>query len=247
MSDSHEDRIHPASPIKLQTLQKMGQRAKSMPLAAAIQLLGVLAVAWLLVPPLAVKLFDLTTDIWTRPMLVQSIESSESLSNQTVRQLQQSLFDAGMAMLPLGLVTLAWTIFAHWCQTGPTLTPDRIQPRWSHLSPFNWFQRNFTWKQWGGHWLTLPQMVMALVVMVVVCWCWQDEFWKLGSLPIDQSVVAILRLVVQIGCLVAGVLLLGSGLDYWLKYLAYQQEIRMTDQEVRDEERAQQGAAQRRS
>jgi len=59
--------------------------------------------------------------------------------------------------------------------------------------------------------------------------------------PLDQMGPGIASVLMQITFHVGLVLLASSAVDYWMHYLGFEKRIRMTDQELRDEIRAQDG------
>ena len=239
MSDHQDQRIHPASPIKLQSLHKEGERAKSQALAAAIQLLGAMLVAFICFPSVAVWIKELTADTWTRPLLIELTHSETGWQNPIYGLMQKIGSQLAVVLLPVGLAMLGWGVLAHWLQSGPVFLPAKMRPQWARLSPASWLQRTFAWKHVGGQWLSFPQLTMAVVSMVISCWYFQADFWGLGNLPANEMTDALFRLVLKVGSLVAGTLIAVSCLDYWIKHHAFQQEIQMTDEELREEARTQ--------
>ncbi len=242
MSDHQDQRIHPASPIKLQSLNREGERAKSQALAAAIQLLGAMLVALICLPSVAVWIKELTADTWTRPLLIELAQSETGWHSPIQGLMQKIASQLAVVLLPVGLAMLGWGVLAHWIQSGPVFLPTKMRPQWSRLFPTSWVQRTFAWKHVGGHWLSFPQLMMAVVSMAISCWYFQVDFWRLGNLPADEMTDALFRLVLKVGSLVAGTLIVVSSVDYWIKYHVFQQEIQMTDEELREEARTQQAA-----
>ena len=236
MSENSEDQIHPATPARQEIARRDGDFAKSLELAAAVQMLGALLVAYLLFGPLATWVQQATIKIWSRPLF-----RNENRLAESCEQVQELIFSSILVVAPIGLLLIGCGLASHWCQTGPTFLASKPVPDLHRLAPTHWFQRVFSLSAMATLIVGLPKSILAIGVMVASCWFNRQSFLELGRLPGDQIVGAIFQLVLMISSHVAGTLLIGSILDYGFKYLGFQQRIRMTDQQLRDEARMQNG------
>ena len=135
-------------------------------------------------------------------------------------------------------------IISHWCQTGPVFLTKPIAPDATRLSPGRWFTRLFSLSTLAYPLIGLPKALLAVVVMAMSCWFYRDQFFALGALPADVMAEKLFSLVLMICSHVAVTLLLASLLDFGLKFLGFEKRIRMTDQQLRDEARMQNGDPQ---
>jgi flagellar biosynthetic protein FlhB len=246
MSDFSGDQVHPASPARREQARREGDYAKSLELSAAVQMIGAVVVAYLTFGPLANWLRLWTTEIWTAPTALTNVTASDVSS-----QLSRLAFSSIGVLLPIAALMFLVGILSHWCQTGPVFLTKPLTPDATRLSPGRWFDRVFSLSTLAFPLIGLPKALLALVVMAVSCWFQREQFFALGSFPADVMARQLFLLVLQICSYVAITLLLASFLDFGLKYLGFQKKIRMTDQQLRDETRMQNGdpqiSAQRRA
>jgi flagellar biosynthetic protein FlhB len=230
---SDEDRIHPATPARQQQAWRDGDYAKSHELAASLHLLGGLLVAGGLFGTIANWLQKTTLTIYSTP------SNFILKTDDVVGQLQSILYSCLPILGSTGALIVLLSIAAHWCQTGVVLTGNRISPDMYRLSPAHWFSQVFSRTGVITTLIGVAKVLLILTVMFASCWINRDSFLCLGTLPIDQLGSAILKLALLICGQLALVLLIGSGFDYWIKYLRYQSRIQMTDQQLREEQKMQ--------
>lgn len=233
MSNS-EDRIHPATPARQQQVWRDGDFAKSYELASAIQVLGGLLVAAGLFGTLAAWLKSVIQATYSAPLI-----SSEQITTTLMPNLQSLFFSSAPVIGSIGTLLIVVAVFSHWCQTGVVLLGNKISPDVQRLSPQHWFFRLFSRSSFVSTLICVPKILLILAVMFGGCWIYRDSFFVLGTLPADQLGGAIFKLALLIGAQAGIVLLIGSGIDYWMKYLSYQTRIQMTDQELREETKLQ--------
>lgn len=233
MSDS-EDRIHPATPARQQQVWRDGDFAKSYELASAIQLLGGLLVAAVLFGSLATWLKSVIQTAYSGPLI-----STQQVATALLPKLQSLLYSSAPVIGSIGILLMLVAIISHWCQTGVVVLGNKVSPDIHRLSPGHWFSRLFSRSNFVSTLICIPKILLTLSVMFGGCWIYRDSFFELGSLPADQLGGAILKLALIVCAQVGLVLLIGSGVDYWMRYLNYQTRIQMTDQELREENRMQ--------
>lgn len=243
MSEDTQDRIHPATPARQQSARQDGEFAKSQQVSAAIQIIGGLVVAVFLLEPLVSWLATFSTDIWSQPWTSLNLRQGGNVADEVVNQLQQTIFSFLIAILPMGILLVGIGVLSHWCQTGPILLPGKPNPDISRLNPRQWFEQMFSVSGWTQPFIGLPKVMLALSVMVFAAWKQHERFFELGILPPDQIVRSLFYLIVAVSGQVAVTLFVASLLDYWLKHLAYQNRIKMSDQQLREEARMQNGTA----
>ena len=240
MSEYSDDQIHPATPARQELTRREGNFAKSFELAAAAQLLGALVVAYLLFGSLATWVQQATIKIWSRPLLTTGTRTAESYE-----QMQGLIFAGVLALAPIGLLLMGFGLVAHWCQTGPVFLSNQPTPDFNRLAPTHWFHRLFSLSTISTLFVGLPKSILACGVMFASCWFNRQQFLALGLLPGDQLLGAIFQLVLLVSSQVVATLLVGSVLDYGFKHLSFQRRIMMTDQQLRDEARMQNGNPRR--
>ena len=237
MSDSADDQIHEASATRIQQARSEGDIAKSFELAAALQMLGALVVCYLLLSNLGAWIQNWTSQIWSGSRI--SIEATELTS--MLRNLTGLTF---LAPAPLMVLLLVIGVCSHWIQTGPVFLPQKVAPDLERLGPGNWRQKMFSLQGLACLLVGIPKAVIAFGVLAASSWFHRNQFFELASYPADMLVKQLFSLVLTIVLHVALALLFTSLSDYWLRYLGHRRRLRMTDQQLRDELRMQNGNPQ---
>jgi len=244
MSHDTEDRIHPASPTRQQAAHREGDFAKSQQVSAAVQIIGGLLVAVLLLEPLFRWLTLLSVDLWSEPWIGVSNLSGGSFGEDAIGKIQQTILGLMIAFAPIMGLLFGIGVLSHWCQTGPVFLPHKVGLEWNRMNPTHWFNQVFSLSGWCQPLLYLPKIFLVLAVMGMSAWNQRQRFLEISILPANELNSAILILILSISANVAGTLLVAALLDYWVKHLAFQRRIQMSDQQLRDEAKMQNGASQ---
>ena len=239
MSDSTDDQIHEASATRIQQARSEGDIAKSFELAAALQMIGALLACYLLLSNAGVWIQNWTSQSWSTAGSQLSIETSELTT-----QLQNLTGLTFVALAPLMLLLLIIGICSHWIQTGPLFLPQKAAPDLERLGPGNWRQKMFSLQGLAFLIVGIPKTFVALGVLGASSWYHRNQFFELASYPANVLVRNLFSLVLTIVLHVALALLIASLSDYWLRYLGHRRRLRMTDQQLRDELRMQNGDPQ---
>lgn len=243
MSLETEERIHPASPARQQAAHREGDFAKSQQISAAIQLIGGLLVAVLLLEPLFQWLSWLSVDVWSQPWTGLSDDAETSRGEDPIARLQQIILGLLVACAPILCLMFGIGVLSHWCQTGPLFLPHKIGLDWNRINPLHWFSQTFSVSGWSQPLIYLPKFFLALTVMGFSAWNQRQRFQEIALLPPDEIGSATCYLILSICAHVAGTLLVAALLDYWVKHLAFQKRIQMSDQQLRDEAKMQNGSS----
>ncbi len=239
MSDSADDKIHDASASRLQQARSEGDIAKSFELAAALQMIGALLACYLLLSNVGIWIQNWTVESWSFAGTELSVEPTELTS-----QMQTLTGLVFMALAPLMVALLTIGIASHWIQTGPLFISKKAIPDVERLGPGNWKRKMFSLEGLAFLLVGIPKTAIAISVLCLSCWYHRSQFFELAGYPADMLVQNLFSLIVTIVFHVALALLLTSLADYWLRYVSHQRRLRMTDQQLRDELRMQNGDPQ---
>ncbi len=240
MSEISDDQIHPATPTRRLEAARVGNFAKSFELAAAVQMLGGLAIAFLMFGSLATWLRCSTAEIWSREQASLSL-SEGNVSEQITGQLSGLIFSSLTILAPIGLMLVGVGILSHWFQTGPVFLTKNFAPDAGRMSPSRWFGQLFSWSAFSFPVIGLPKAILAIGVMLVSCYLNQGSFYELGSFAADEMIRRLFSLVLLICTHVAAALLVASVLDYGMKHMSHERRLRLTEQQLREEQRMESG------
>ncbi len=235
----HDDAIHPASLSQLQQARQKGQVAKSQELAASLQLVVSVTACWLLFSMAAQRLQDYASQTWSRS--VRDAFYDSSMFGEDVRQ---GILAAGCGILPLLGVIFVIGILSHYLQTGPMWIGKSAALDPSRLSAGYWWRQVFSLRGASRSLLGVPKLTVVFMAASVTLWYRRSELLESAILPLPMLIDSVAQFVF-VSCLYVSLVLLGmSCVDYVIEYFSFHQRLRMTDEQMRDEQRSQSGDPQ---
>ncbi len=241
--DDAEDRVHAPSPQRLERARADGQVVRSQELSAGISMLGAITAGYLTVEQIGRWLANLTRQAWVWPL-----DTGQPLTEaMAIGQLQDIAWSALSALLPLMATLLFAAGVSDWLQTGPLWAPKRVAPDWQRLTPRHWLERLRPGQLMAHLGLGIPRIAVAVTVMGLSIWHRRAAVWELAALPADQMVQSMAGLIAGSLLTVTVALLVLASVDFGRAWLDYRRKLRMTDQELRDEQRDQEGDSVNRS
>ena len=161
-----------------------------------------------------------------------------------VSQIYSILLELAQVLAPvLGLLMLA-AVLVHVVQTGLLWVPEKLALDFSRLSPLAGFQRLFSLSN-------AVRLVMGLfkvlIVSLVAFWSLyhrRDEILGVSALDLPQIGAFVVDITLWTSLKIALALLILAILDYAYQRWKYEQDLRMTPQEVREEMKNLQGDPQ---
>ena len=238
VSDS-DSRTIPATPLKRQRAWKQGNCPQSRSLVAAVVLLS----AALLLTNNSTSTLDSIKNHWAeilqfRPELIghvgqkNSTELTELVSTTGFRMLGQ------LAPLAIGLMSVA--ILASVLQTGFIWVPSKIKLDTTRMSPQHWWRQITRGSRWVEHFGSVCRSAIILAVALVSLWTQRAELAHLSfsnASAVDQGGLQVVSSVVL---RVAMVLLAIACVDFFWQRWKWNQSLRMTPAELKDEQQEQQ-------
>ena len=232
MSIFEDDRRHPATPTRRQQAREDGDAARSNELAVAIQILAAVIVLWIGLPRVGAWMQSTTATLWS--------QSSTSFEHESsLHQIQSLAISIVLILLPIMATLFAMSWVANWVQTGIRFGMPKFSP--GRALGGSWAQNTFSFSTLALPFVALPKVLLAIGVAAASVWFHRDSFLLLGGLPLDEMCGSMFGLIVQTGFEVAVALLLASVVDYAVQWFRFEGRIRMSDQELRDEMRSQNG------
>ena len=163
-----------------------------------------------------------------------------------VSVLSQGLSTAAMASLPIVLVCTVIGLIFNFGQVGLRFTPKALAMKGSRISPKEGFKRIASPQ---GVW-NLAKTLAKLVALAVVGYVLVRQLMAgvLGgsTLPLPSTMAAMSATMTALLRDIGGVALLIAAGDYVFQRRQYQQNLRMSKQEIRDESRREDGSPEMR-
>lgn len=234
MSDAGE-RNQEATPIRLQQARASGDIPKSNELAAALSMLGAIGAGYMTFQQIANWLQSSTIDLWQNA-------NSNLTATQSIQSVQAMLFALVGVLLPFTATLMFLSIAATWLQTGPVWLPDRISPKIENLGPGKWRRQLSVSNLLSVTGMGVPKIAIGLAVMALGTWFQRYELFSLANAPANLLIGRLFEVVLTVCFQVAAALAVLGVADYGIQWLGHRRRVRMSHQEIREEQRSQGGS-----
>ena len=223
------EKTEPATPRRREEVRKKGQVAKSADLNSSIVLLSAMFALYFLVPGLMRLLADLTRS-YLEDAATMRLEP-DSIQALMIRMLVQT----GGFFIPFMLIILSAALLANVMQVGFNLSGYPLMPRLEKLSPAAGFRRMFSARALAE---LMKSILKVIIVGIIAYLTVRSEFEKLVSLMIVDMWGAWIffgKVCFTLGIRIAIVFLALGLADYGFQRYQFEQDIKMTKEEVRQE------------
>ena len=238
MSESAGDKSFEATQHRRQEARDQGQVAFSQDLGSALLLM--LAMLALFMFGGAVMAF--VTELMRRQLgdVAELAPSQETLLAQS----RTIVLAAGGVVLPIMGVMLLGGVLTSMMQVGILFTPDRISPDLNRLNPLQGLQRIFSLTGTMRLGFGLFKVLVIGAVAGVILWLRWREILHASALDIGQLGMFMIKISLTTILWIGLALLILAIFDFALQRWKYEQDLRMTHQEVREEMKNLQGDPQ---
>jgi flagellar biosynthetic protein FlhB len=235
MAEHAGDKSFEATPHRRQEAREKGHVAFSQDLGSAVLLmLGVL-----LLMLLGGSVAAFCTDLMLHRLgtVTELVARQENIVHDSVGIALQ----LGVVVLPiLGLMMLGG-VLSSVLQAGFLWVPDRLSLDLSRLSPLAGLQRIFSLAGTMRLAFGVVKVVVVSIVAALVVWHRWDEVLRAGGLDTLQLAQFLLNISLSTMLWAGLALLILAILDYAVQRWKYEQDLRMTTQEIREEMKNLQG------
>ncbi len=236
-NDDYSDRTQPPTDRRRREARTRGEVARSAGLVSALVLLAATASLWYLGPALVTEFASQMKSGLTSP--TTSLDHDQVTSSLTSIAIRLAL-----VALPILLIIATSAAVANLLQTGLLWAPAKVIPRFDRLDPGQAFARWWTASSWldlGG---SLIKVVLLLGVLTIFV-----RARLTTAAPLVQGSPQILfslttRLMGELAVVLSLSLVVLAIVDYAWRYWQHEQQLKMTIEEVRREQREDEGDPQ---
>lgn len=233
--DSDLERTEPASPRRLEQAREQGNVPRSMEMATFAVLLASTAVFGFLGLTMYHGLYG----------IMQSTLSFDWADVASPEMMGRNLADAGLAglwlLIPLGVAVLLAAVIANVTISGWVFSVQALQPDPAKLNPLTGLARMFSW-------FALVELIKALLKSAVIAgvagwmiWYQRDAILALATEPLPSAVIHFGHITLLTFLAAAAAYALIVVLDVPFQLWDYQRRMRMTVEEVRQEQKEMEG------
>lgn len=238
MAEEFGEKTHEATPYRKQKAREEGNVVKSQDLIAASILLVAICILIYFGRPIAEFLGSLVRQALEAPAM--RIDSSDEAAGWVLRWMLQ----LGMLLAPVLLGIMLSAILSNVLQTGLLYLPQKLAPDFSRLDILKGAQRLFAPANAIRVAFSLSKMLLIGGVAIYVIWPKREEvlsLWRMETIEIGMLLsTTTLDAALKIAASVFVLAIIEYGYEFW----KYNQELRMTTQEVREEMKTLQGDPQ---
>ena len=236
MAEEDGDKKHDATPQRMREAREKGQVAKSQDLAAAIVLLLAIVLLMTLGREIAAEMFAYSRVLLSVPILIVPENSEANDFEQTVQSLFHESIMKFMKPLSIFFIALLITaILANLAQIGFLWQPDKLAFDFTRLDPVKGLKRMFSMQ-------SVVRLLMG-IIKIVICAAvaWFAVVWSIGDIlhlsenETNQIASFLVWTILMIALKVAVALVILALIDLMYQRWKHAQDLKMTDQEIREE------------
>lgn len=237
MSDDDKDsKTEEATGKRISEAVEKGNVPVSREAAMLGSLLGMLFAAWMFLPNMALRVQELLERFVDDPGDFR-LESS----GDAVNLLSAVIYETTLCLMPLLLTLCIIGVCSSLLQNPPQIALSRIAPKGSHVSIIKGWNRIFGMKGY----VEFGKSVFKLLAVSVLAWflisgTQTDVVNALYSEPVVLPQIVLSTVMHMMSALAAGLVVLVGADIAWTRY-SWHRDLRMTKQEVKDENKQMEG------
>ncbi|MBD3184794.1 flagellar biosynthesis protein FlhB [Candidatus Poribacteria bacterium] len=225
-----EERTESATPRRREEARKKGQVAKSQDLTSAFMFLIGLVVVRYAFPAILSELADITR-YWS----FDSRYLIRDGGNSIIRHMMSNTGHLALVLAPYGLIMIASALLINYVQVGFLISGEALTPKLERLDPIKGMTRLFSKRTLVAFTQSLLKIIVVGYMLYITMMGEKDAIMGLADMPMKIGISQIARIMFKMG-IRAAFLLFGLGLvDYAYQRWEYEQSIKMTKQEVKEE------------
>ncbi len=238
MADQAGDKKHEASQYRRDKAREEGNVVKSQDLGSAFLLLvGIVSLDFF--GPSAFRALS--------NMLSNQLSQSwylEADSRTPIINLVSLLQQAAFATVPLMLMVFASAVVVNFGQVGFLWLPDKLGIDFSRIDPMKGFGRLFSIQSASRLGFGLLKITIVTIVLILGIWGRWNELIGLVGASTEGVGAYVWETMISLVRQAAVALLVLAVLEYGFQKWKYEQDLMMTDEEVREEMKSTQGDPQ---
>lgn len=229
------EKTEPATDKKLKDAREEGKVAKSKELTAAFDLIVLFLVLKIFISYVGGKLLGIFSYIYNR-MPDFLTETQKSMSTVSVRNfINDILIQFLLIVLPFFVFGVAITLLVSIIQVGWKISTKPMAPKFDKFNPINGFKRMFS----KDSFFELIKSILKIGVIAYVAYTsiksHENDIFIMYELPLKQAVALIGDIIINTGLKISIVYLIVGVVDFAYNKHKFNEDMKMTKQEVKDE------------
>jgi flagellar biosynthetic protein FlhB len=138
-------------------------------------------------------------------------------------------------VLPLMIAVFVTAILSNVLQIGWLVSWESVTPKLSKISPMKGVQRLFSKQTLMELFKSLAKLALVGVIAYVTVKGEADRLLSLADMEVQAILLYVLKVAFKVFIRVSMAMILVAALDYWFQKWQYEQQLKMTRQEVKEE------------
>lgn len=229
------EKTEPATAKKLKDAREEGKVARSKELTAAFDLIVFFLILKVFVSFVAERLLGAFS--YTYNLIPDFVEqNAKDVSGQAVATVMtNSLLQIIIACAPFFLIGMVVTFVVSVYQVGWKVSTKPLEPKFDKFNPVNGFRRMFS----SDSVFELVKSIVKIFVIIYVAYSSikdeADSIFILYEIPLTQAILLCGNVILDAGLKISIVYLLVGVVDYIYNKHKFNEDMKMTKQEVKDE------------
>lgn len=227
---------------RISDTRKKGQVAKSQELANSFELIGIFLMLRLFGNMIAGRFTGLFN--WAFGNEITEVVASDrsGLTTGTVaRVLNSSILQYILAALPFLLGGFLIAFLSNGLQFKFQISTEPLKPSFDKFNPIQGFRRMFNTQALFRLLLSIAKIALIGAIAYSYLSGKLKEIFLLYEMPLNQGIALVLDMVVDLGLRISLVYLVIGFADFFFQRWKFNQNLKMTKQEVKDEYKDQEG------
>ncbi len=229
------EKTEPATAKKLKDAREDGKVTKSKELTAAFDLIVLFLVLKIFMSFVGERLVGIFGYVYDRMPEFLEVNSNKLTSVAASHYLTDILFQITITILPFLLFGVAITFLVSVVQVGWKVTSKPLKPDLNKFNPINGFKRIISKD-------SLFELLKSIIKIAVIFWVaysrvknHKEELFILYEIPLNQAIALIGSVIIDTGLYISIVYLVIGFADFAYQKHKFNEDMKMTKQEVKDE------------
>ena len=236
------EKTEPATSKKLSDARSEGQVCKSRELDQALALVGLFLTLKVAVSSMGSTFMEVFSDIYNK---IPDTEAATELSTVAVMSYMQHAALLSLKLAgPFFAVGFLIAFVSNLVQVKWKVSTKPLQPKLDKFNPVNGFKRMFSKDSLFELLKSIVKIVMIAIIAYTSIRSHLQEIFLLYHITLNQAIAQVGSIVIDVGLKIAIVYCVVGAVDYLYQKHKFNEDMKMTKQEVKDEMKNSEGDPQ---
>ena len=230
------EKTEAATPKKLEDARKKGQVAKSRELTMSFELISMFLTLKFFVSSLGKRFINVFDWIYDKELPSFIEQNRDGLTVQAQSRLfTQVVIEMGLCVLPFFVVGVGVAFLGDFLQVKWKVSTEPMKPSLGKMNPINGFKRMFSKQQLFELVKSIVKVVLIIYIAYLSIKDHQNELFILYEISLNKAIALIGNIIIDTGIRISVVYLAIGIADFIFQKRKFNEEMKMTKQEIKDE------------